>query len=107
MRLPRDEPIAAGRPPIELAPDVVAAILRTVENGWTLALRSPDVGAAAGEVVMTERLRDGMRAALDSGGLPWGRTLIVLPGAESWCCIMHSFRLHDDELNARCPGRSG
>ena len=83
MRLPRDEPIAAGRPPIELAPDVVAAILRTVENSWTLALRSPDVSADAGEVVMTERLRDGMRAVLDSGGLPWGRTMIVLPGAES------------------------
>ena len=33
---------------------------------------------------MTKRLRDGMRSALDGGGLPWGRTLVVLPpGTES------------------------
>ena len=32
---------------------------------------------------MTERLRDGMRSALNGGGLPWGRTLVVLPGTES------------------------
>ena len=32
---------------------------------------------------MTERLRDGMRSALNGGELPWGRTMIVLPGTES------------------------
>ena len=32
---------------------------------------------------MTERLRDGMRSALNGGELPWGRTMVVLPGTES------------------------
>ncbi|HAF43541.1 MAG TPA: hypothetical protein DCK83_00990 [Gallionellaceae bacterium] len=32
---------------------------------------------------MTERLRDGMRDGLKSGGLPWGKMLLVLPGTES------------------------
>ena len=32
---------------------------------------------------MTERLRDGMRSALNGGELPWGRTMTVLPGTES------------------------
>ena len=83
MRLPRDVPVTAGRPFIDLAPEISAAILRTVEAGWALALNSPDVNAAAAEVQMTERLRDGMRSALNGGGLPWGSTMTVLPGTES------------------------
>ena len=83
MKLPRDVPVTAGRPFIELAPETSTAILRTVEAGWALALKSPDVNAGAAEVPMTERLRDGMRSALNGGGLPWGRTMVVLPGTES------------------------
>ena len=83
MRLPRDVPATAGRPFIDLGPEISAAILRTVEAGWALALKSPDVNANAAEVPMTERLRDGMCSALNGGGLPWGSTMVVLPGTES------------------------
>ena len=38
--------------------------------------KSPDVNADAAEGPMTERLRDGMRPALNGGELPWGRTLV-------------------------------
>ena len=83
MKLPRGVPVTAGRPFIELAPEMSTAILRTIEAGWALALKSPDVNAGAAEVPMTERLRDGMRSALNGGELPWGRIMVVLPGTES------------------------
>ena len=83
MKLPHDLPTTAGRPFIDLAPDTAAAILRTIEAGWARASNFPDVNAGAGEVELNERLRDGMRAALDPGELPWGGTLIVQAGAES------------------------
>ena len=83
MKLPHDVPATAGRPWIDLVPEMSAAILRIVEAGWALASRSPDVNAGAAEVPMTERLRDGMRSALKAGELPWGRRMAVLPGTES------------------------
>ena len=86
MKLPRDTATTAGtpgRPRIELAPETSTAILRTVHAGWAVAVQSPDVNPKAGEVTMTERLRDGMRKALKAGRLPWSKTLIVLPGTES------------------------
>ena len=83
MKLPHDSQTTAGRPFIDLGPEVAGAILRTIETGWARASSFPDVNVGAGEVVMSERLRDGMRMALNSGGLPWGRTMIVLPGTES------------------------
>ena len=79
MKLPRAVPVTAGRPFIELAPETSAAILRTVRAGWALALKSPDVNAGAAEVPMTERLRDGMRSALNGGELK----MVVSPGSES------------------------
>ena len=86
MRLPHDVPVTAGRPWIELTCEVSAAILRTIEAGWALASRSPGVNAGAAEVPMTERLRDGMRSALNGGELPWERRMVVLPGTESRSC---------------------
>ena len=80
MKLPRDAPKVAGRTFIDLSSDVSIAVLRTVAAGWAQALKSPDVNADAGEVVMNERLRDGMRAVSDE--LPWGKTMIVLDGME-------------------------
>lgn len=79
MRIPYDTPPALGREFIELAPEVVAAILLTVAAGWQRAGTAADVNADAGEVLMTERLRDGMRSALKNSS--W--SLIVLPGTES------------------------
>lgn len=72
-----------GREFIELAPEVAAAILHTLIAGWLQACQFSDVNAQAGEVLMTERLRDGMRCELKSKACPWGKMLIVLPGAES------------------------
>lgn len=83
MRIPYDPPAPLGREFIELAPEVVAAILRTLTAGWFRACKFSDVNAQAGEVPMTERLRDGMRGELKSKVCPWRKTLIVLPGTES------------------------
>lgn len=83
MTLPSDAPLPAGRPFITLARNVATAILRTVQAGWTVAVQSPDVNPTAGELALTERLRDGMRHVLDTGNLPWGADLIVQPGTES------------------------
>ncbi|WP_258180752.1 hypothetical protein [Burkholderia multivorans] len=79
MRIPYETSPALGREFIELAPEVVAAILLTLAAGWQQACAAADVNADAGEVLMTERLRDGMRSALKNLPLK----LIVLPGTES------------------------
>lgn len=81
MRIPYGQRTVAGRQYIELKPDGVAAILRTIDEGWAIARRHSAVHQGAGEVVITECLRDGMREALRS--LPWGKALAVLPGTES------------------------
>lgn len=83
MRIPYDPPGPLGREFIELAPEVIAAILRTLTVGWLQACEFSDVNAQAGEVLMTERLRDGMRGELKAKACPWRKTLIVLPGTES------------------------
>jgi len=83
LRIPYEVSASLGREFIELAPEVVAAILLTVVAGWRHACGFSDVSAEAGEVLMTERLRDGMRGELKAKGHPWGKTLVVLSGAES------------------------
>jgi hypothetical protein len=79
LRIPYETPPALGREFIHLKPEVVAAILLTLMAGWQQACASADVNADAGEVLMTERLRDGMRGAVKNSA--WN--LIVLPGTES------------------------
>lgn len=79
MRIPYETFPSLGREFIELTPDVVAVILLTLASGWQHARLASDVHAGAGEVLITERLRDGMRNTLKT--LPWN--LIVLPGTES------------------------
>lgn len=76
MKLPRDAPAPIGRRFINLQHKTVTAILRTVKAGWMHA--SPNIND---EVVMTERLRDGMRDAIRD--TPWSKNMIVLPGTES------------------------
>lgn len=83
MKLPLDDSATSGRQFIDLGRDIATTILRTIEFGWELALQYPDVNPDTGEVELTERLRDGMRQALKSGSLPWGKTMVVLPGTES------------------------
>lgn len=82
MRIPHESQGVVGREYIALAGEVVAAILVTVREGWALAAIDPET-AVKGEVVMTERLRDGMRQALTSGNLGWGKSFIVALGMES------------------------
>lgn len=83
MRIPHETSPRLGREFIDLALDVVAAILCTLVAGWHRACDFSEVNAQAGEVPMTERLRDGMREELKSNGHPWGTTMIVLSGTES------------------------
>ena len=64
-------------------PEIVTAILQTIELGWEFARKRSEVTAQAGEVVMTECLRDGMRSALSEHALPWRKTMIIAPGTES------------------------
>ena len=124
MKLPFDVTVVAGRRFINLGPDIATAILRTVKAGWTLALQSSDVNTGAGEVEITERLRDGMRYALDSGMLPW-KAMIVLPGTESrsrpdvlspdgrtdisiqYIEIFVQFRVHDPHAIIECKRVAG
>ena len=86
MKLPHDiatTNATASRPFIELKPETTAAILRTIEAGWQIASQASDVDDHVGEVIMTERLRDAMRHTLNTGHMPWGKSLVVLPGTES------------------------
>ena len=83
MKLHLDGPPAIGRRFIDLEPDIAWTILRTVEVGWTIALRAPDVHTGAHEVPLTERLRDGMRQVLNRERSSLTETLVVLPGTES------------------------
>ena len=83
MRIHYEAPASLGRNLIELAPEVSAVILLTLLAGWKIAREFNDVNEHAGEVLMTERLRDGMRSELQSKGRPWGKMLVVLPGTES------------------------
>lgn len=83
MRIPYELAAPLGREFIELGPEVVAAVLCTLNSGWLHACAQNDVNAQAGEVLMTERLRDGMRKELKSEKCPWRKALIVLPGTES------------------------
>ena len=82
MRIPHDSTGTIGRQYISLNQEIVAAILLTLQSGWVLANIDARV-AVSGEVEITERLRDGMRTALNSGGSPWAKSLIVALGMES------------------------
>ena len=79
---------ASARPgvlgqPIDIRGERCAAVLRVLEAGWKRAADHPEVHAGAGEVEITERLRDGMRAALNAKVVPWHKKMTVLPGTES------------------------
>jgi len=81
VKLPVDAPAIAGRPFIALAREVAARILRIIEEGWTRALASSEIGVEDDEVQITERLRDRMREVANAGSLEL--KLVVLPGTES------------------------
>ncbi|WP_025038443.1 hypothetical protein [Bradyrhizobium sp. DOA9] len=80
MSIPFEAPSSIGTP-INLAPEIAEAILKTIELGWEVARKRREVNPRARETAITECLRDGMRVASEK--LPWRRSLIVLPGTES------------------------
>ena len=83
MRLPSETSAVAGRPFIKLGTEVAYSIMQTLMAAWQLVRRSPGLHASAGEVEITEQVRDAMRDVLNSGQFPWSKTMIVLPGTES------------------------
>ena len=80
---PSSRPVVLGRRFIDIHDERCAAVLQILEAGWERASGAPDVHAGAGEVEITERLRDGMRAALAAKTADWCRKMTVLPGTES------------------------
>ena len=83
MRIPHEDKVTFGQGLIPLSNEIAAAILLTLKAGWKIAFAFPEVHAAAREVEITERLRDGMRQALDRNEFQWSRDMTVLPGTES------------------------
>jgi hypothetical protein len=82
--IPFQQQPSIGQAFIDLVPEITDAILQTVTHGWVLASQKTRFKSLKTEVPITESLRQGMREALKSQGLPWGKSMmIVLPGAES------------------------
>lgn len=79
MRIPWDAESAHGE--FIDFPEMITAILITLRDGWQQALQRDEVHANAGEVEITECLRDGMRIACKS--LPWAKSMIIQNGMES------------------------
>ena len=82
MKLPHDARLTVGKTPVELSLEISASILLTIDKGWALALQWPDVRVTAREVLITERLRDGMRLALRDDD-KWRGQMMVHAGTES------------------------
>lgn len=76
MKLPTEDRNVAGQL-IELGPDLVATVLRVIEEGWA---RAKAMGATATDLErpLTERLRRGMRTAKSRP-----ESIVVQRGAES------------------------
>ena len=83
MRIPHEDKDTFGQGLIPLSNEIAAAILQTLEAGWKIATTNSGLNATAGEVEITERLRDGMRKALNDKMFQWSRAMTVLPGTES------------------------
>jgi hypothetical protein len=82
--IPFQQQLSTGQAFIDLVPEITDAILQTIAHGWALAHQKPHLKTLTTEVPITESLRQGMREALKSQGLPWGKSMmIVLPGTES------------------------
>ena len=70
-----DHPAQAVMPErqlLDIQPERCAFILELIEEGWKRASGCPEVNPTAGEVEMTERLRDSMREVLKGQVDSWG-----------------------------------
>ena len=83
MRIPHEDKVTSGQGLIALSDEIAAAILLTLEAGWKVATMCSDTHAGAGEVEITERLRDGMRQALNGNKFRWSGDMTVLMGTET------------------------
>ena len=73
-----------GRQFLDIDRDRSEAILEMVDEGWRLGSTLPSAHAGAGEVEITECLREGMRAALGERSTDYRfRQMTVLAGTES------------------------
>lgn len=82
--IPFKQQPSIGQAFIDLVPEITDAILQTIAHGWVLACQDPNFETLRTEVPITESLRRGMREALKSQGLPWGKSMmIVLSGTET------------------------
>ena len=59
------------------------AILRLLDAGWNRVSKDQEVNRALGEVEITERLRDCLRAVLQGQGAEWKKKVWELPGTEA------------------------
>lgn len=83
MRVPYEGSVSLGSRFVSLVPEIADAILQTIQQGWAIAIRLGDIHPSTGEVPMTERLRDGMRATVNAGDPSNPGLFFVLPGTES------------------------
>ena len=68
---------------LDIRPERCAFILRLLDEGWKRISGGPDVNPDAGEVEITECLRDSMREVLKGELFKWRKRIWVLEGTES------------------------
>ena len=69
---------------LDIGPDYVATILRTIRRGWTRARSQTGVRPGTQEARLTVRLRDGMQEALKPKGVARrGPRMLVIMGTET------------------------
>lgn len=87
MTVPDRDFAESAHAPFVLRAENVRCILRVVKDGWAVAKKFADVTADACELVLTERLRNGMRQVVDRekavDGLGDSLRMSILPGTES------------------------
>lgn len=87
MTVPDRDFAESASAPVALRTEIVRRILYVVKGGWAVATTFPDVTADAYELVLTERLRDGMRQVVNreeaADGPGDSLRMSILPGTES------------------------
>ena len=77
--LPQD----VGAKFIDIGSERSVATMSTIQAGWRRAREISEVDPCAGEVEITECLREGMRRVLTERAAIWCKRMTILPGTES------------------------
>ena len=111
-----------GGPSIDVSPDVIVAIMRTIYAGW---LATSGVTPHDDEVKVTERLREAMRNVVNARTHRWSGLMVILPGTESLsrpdldqpdgrtdipiflCAIFRTLQDHDPHAIIECKRIAG